>query len=278
MNTHPFRPVQGRHPLNLRGTQTAILFLSLCLCLWTGTSRASNLDFAQLPTTEILLAQRAIADTAVAAAPIEPQIPSAAVGIPSAGTDGHKSPGRAFLYNILVPGAGHLYAGNKRGWAHLGAEGVAWVTYFYYHERGTNKEDEYLAHADEHWDMDRYHSACQCEDSPEDSLINYFKEHNKQHYYEDIVKLNAYAGGWDDPANRNFNRGMRNDSNNFLKNAHYAVVGGFVNRVVSAFDVLRMLKRQTRSMLGEDTQVRFRLRTKPFSDDTAVGIEIRKKL
>jgi hypothetical protein len=71
---------------------------------------------------------------------------------------------------------------------------------------------------------------------------------------------------------------MRTTSNNFLKNARYAVVGSFVNRVVSAVDVLRMLKNQTRSILGEDTQIRFNMRTKPFSDHTAVGFEIRKKL
>lgn len=236
------------------------------------------LDFAPVPTGEILLAQRAIADTEMVATPIVPTGNETAGLAPPPVPQVHKSPGRAFIYNILVPGAGHLYAGNKRGFAHLGMEGVAWATYFYYHERGTSKEDEYLAHADDHWDYNRWVSTCNCEGSPEDSLIVYFRSNNRQHYYEDIVKLDTYAAGWDDPANRNFNRGMRNDSNNFLKNARYAVVGSFVNRIVSAVDVLRMLKHRSRALLGEDTQLRLKVRTRPFSDHTAVGFELRKKL
>jgi len=232
-----------------------------------------------MPTSEILLAQRAIADSNVAAVPVEPPAAtSESVGSMPSRFEVHKSPGRAFLYNVLLPGAGHLYAGNKRGWAHLGMEGFAWATYFYYHERGTSKEDEYLAYADDHWDYSRWINSCNCQGTPEDSIIVYFRANNKQHYYEDIGKLVTYQGGWDVQTNRNFYRGMRGDSNNFLKNARYAVVGSFVNRVVSAVDVLRMLKRQTRSVLGEDTQLRFNMRTKPFSDHTSVGFEIRKKL
>ncbi len=234
------------------------------------------LDFEPLATSDILLAQRAIADSSIVAAPVEP--PSASGGMPSMRTEVHKSTGRAFLYNVLLPGAGHLYAGNKRGWAHLGAEGVAWATYFYYRERGNSKEDEYLAYADENWDYSRWIADCQCEGSPEDSLIVYFRANNKQHYYEDIGKLSTYEGGWRSPASRNSYRGLRGTSNNFLKNARYAVVGSFVNRVVSAVDVLRMLKNRSRSVLGADTQIRFKMRTKPFSDHTAVGFEIRRKL
>jgi hypothetical protein len=118
------------------------------LILLTGAALASMLDFSPMPPGEILLAQRAIADTETTVA--TPVVPSAseAIGMaaPPPVPEAHKSVGRAFLYNLVLPGAGHLYAGNKRGFAHLGLEGVAWVTYFYYHERGTSKEDEYLAY------------------------------------------------------------------------------------------------------------------------------------
>lgn len=253
----------------------------------TGAALASMLDFSPLPTGEILLAQRAIADTETVSAPIPPSGTETVGLAPPPAPDIRKSPAKAFLYNILLPGAGHLYAGNKRGFAHLGMEGLAWVTYFYYHERGTSKEDEYLAYADDHWDYGKWISSCNCQGSPEDSLIVYFRANNKQHYYEDIGKLSTYAGGWDDAAgtgsdivsgNKNFYRGMRTDSNNFLKNARYAVVGSFVNRIVSAVDVLRMLKSRSRALLGQDTQIRFKVRTRPFSEHTAVGFEIRKQL
>ena len=246
------------------------------------------LDFSPLPTGEILLAQRAIADTETVATPIVSPSGSEAVGMaPPPVSDVHKSAGRAFFYNLLLPGAGHLYAGNKRGFAHLGLEGVAWVTYFYYHGRGAAKEDEYLAYADDHWSYSKWVSSCNCQGSPEDSLILYFRANNKQHYYEDIGKLSTYSGGWDDAAlngstyvsgNRNFYRGMRGDSNNLLKDARYAVMGSFLNRIVSAVDVLRMLKHRSNALLGENTHIRIKLRTRPFSDQTAVGFEIRKQL
>ena len=251
------------------------------------------LDFSPLPTGEILLAQRAIADTETVATPIVTPSGAEAVGLaPPPVSDVHKSAGKAFFYNLLLPGAGHLYAGNKRGFAHLGLEGVAWVTYFYYHGRGTAKEDEYLAYADDHWSYDRWKSLYQnaADFHAADSLINYFREHNKQHYYEDIGKLSTYSAGWDDGAkiqatdpyyisgNRNFYRGMRGDSNNLLKDARYAVMGSFLNRIVSAVDVLRMLKHRSNALLGENTHIRIKLRTRPFSDQTAVGFEIRKQL
>lgn len=247
--------------------------------MWTGQGWASNLDFTPLATSEILLAQRAISETDsdVVPTPVE-QPPAATVGNRPAAVETHKSAGRAFIYNVLLPGAGHLYAGNKRGWAHIGMEGVAWATYFYYHERGTSKEEEYKAQADEHWSYDRWKASGNWDGTAADSLILYFRDNNRQHYYEDIVKLNTYSTGWDNALSRNFNRGMRNDSNNFLKNARYAVVGSFTNRIISAVDVLRMLKRRSKALLGENTRVRFKLRTKPFSEYTAVGFEIRKQI
>jgi hypothetical protein len=248
------------------------------------------LDFTPLPTGEILLAQRAIADTETVATPIVPT-PDEAVGLaPPPVTEVPKSPGKAFIYNLLIPGVGHLYAGNSRGFAHLGLEGVAWVSYFYYHERGTSKEDQYLAYADDHWSLSKWQADYNGPDKyAADSLIQYFKAHNKQHYYEDIGKLSTYSAGWDDAAypstegyyvsgNRSFYRGMRGDSNNLLKDARYAVMGSFLNRIVSAVDVLRMLKHRSRALLGQNTQLQLKVRTRPFSDHTAVGFEIRKQL
>ena len=241
---------------------------------------ASLLDYATLSTGEILLAQRSIADSSEAqptfdGMPLDaPQSMSTAPRF----VDRRKSPGRAALMNLLLPGLGHIYAGNKRGWINLGLEGASWVSYLYYRDRGASKENQFEAHADEHWDYDQWVAACGCAGSPEDSLISYFQENNRQHFYEDIVKLGTYAQGWDDPANRNFNRGIRQDSNNFKKNARYAVVGGFVNRIVSAVDVLRILKSRGSASLGNDTHMRLRLRTKPFSSENALGFTITKRL
>lgn len=243
---------------------------------------------------EILLAQRAIADSA-AAVPTPQALPPEIGTPPSSGVGvvtGAKKPGLGVLYSLIVPGAGHLYAGSKRGWINIGVDVVSWVAYLRYHDLGKAKEDEFENYADAHWDHGRWLSSG-CADcysgSPADSLILAFYDRNRQQYYEDIGKIATYFGGWDDynstvpdpkftSANRRYYKGIRDHSNNFLKNADYGIATALVNRVVSAVDVFRMLKRRTTPMLGQDTQLRLHLRTRPFSEETRVGFEIRKRL
>lgn len=238
------------------------------------------------PTPTEILAQRSIADSTEPERATNPPPQTVPPAAPEAKAP--KSSGKAFLYNLILPGTGHLYAGYKRGWAHLGVEGLTWFTYFYYHERGLTKEDEFESYADAHYAIAQYDSLCNCEGTDESETLHRFYETNKQHYYEDIGKLENYWYGWDDyagpegpgppygdSANKNFYRGIRADSNNFLKNARYALVVGFVNRIVSAVDVLRLTKKEkTQVALNDDTTLYFNARAKPFNSENAVGVRI----
>ncbi len=283
--TH-IRPVLGNQILTLRQVYIAVLAGLFSVVIATGVSHASDIDYRINSVGEILLAQRAIADS-VSPPPVAP--PGSVASTPAHDEDlvpVAKSPGRAFLLNMIVPGAGHLYAGNKRGWIHLGLEGATWVTYLYYHDRGKTKENQYEAYADDKWDYARwiaYDPANPGSDA--DNLIKNFLQTNKQQYYEDIGKLPIYWTGWEgyavppaDAPTRRFYYGIRNDSNNFLKNARYAIVGGFVNRIVSAVDVLRLLKNRGRANLGNSTQIKFNMRTRPFSNENALKITVTRRL
>jgi hypothetical protein len=239
---------------------------------------ASHLDFEPQTPQEILLAQRALADSLAPHNPVEPTAPGGASDIRETS---HKSIGKAFMMNLAVPGSGHLYAGEKRGFVHLGLEGFAWAAYIYYHDRGKAKEKEFEGYADGHWDYDSWKTTEQTNgtyDPGADSLILYFRDHNRQQYYEDIGKISTYWSGWDSQDNRNFYRGIRAHSNNLLKNAHTALAGAFVNRIVSAVDVLRLLKQRGRASLGKETQIRFNMRTRPFARDNAFGFVVTKRL
>jgi len=245
--------------------------------------QASPLDFEDSTPQEILLAQRSIADTTSSTQDMHPGTVVDNQS-PVIDTEHHVSSGRAFIYNLILPGTGHLYAGYKRGWAHLGVEGATWLTYFYYHDRGVQKENQFEAFADDHWDYDKWISDCGCSGSPQDSIIVYFKENNTQQYYEDIGKLDYYWQGWDDynstkqdSDNRRYYYGVRNDSNNFFKNARYAVVVAFVNRIVSAVDVLRLTKKEPTLNIGSDATLHFKVRTKPFNSENAFGVRLVKK-
>ena len=225
----------------------------------------------------MLLAQRALADSSA------PVPAPAAIG--SVSEDGpalleHKSTGKAFIMDLAVPGTGHLYAGYKRGWVYLGLEAVAWASYLYYRDLGKQRETEFENYADGHWDYNQWIAACGCSGSPEDSLILYFRDKNSQQYYEEIGKISTYFQGWDSwPTleTRSVYTGLRAQSNNFLDNAHTAVLGAFVNRIVSAVDVLISMKRSG-AMLDSNTQMKFRVHTKPFSRDNAVGLELTRRL
>ena len=287
-----FRPAQGTLILNPRRLATIALATLTGAVTFLAVSREASatisaLEFQSSPPMEILLAQRSIADsTSEERATNPPEAPYDSLSPPPAKKSVEKSPGRAFVSNLVIPGTGHLYAGYGRGWVHLGIEGLTWMTYFYYHDLGKEKENQFEGFADDHWDYARWISVCQCEGSTADSIIVGFRANNEQQYYEDIGKLPVYFTGWDDYSastddsdNRRYYRGIRADSNNFLKNARYAVVVGFVNRIVSAVDVLRLMKKDREKLdLGSDTSLKFDLRTKPFNRENAFGFKLTKTL
>lgn len=277
-----FCPVQGTHFLTSRGSLVPILAALAVLAISPTTSVASLLDFQPDSPMEILLAQRAIADSSsVPATPpiLEPAVEPAVE--PDAGLAPQKSVGKAFLLDLAVPGTGHLYAGKKRGWAYLGVEVAAWIAYMRYNDLGRQKETEFEAYADAHWSYDTWvNSDPGNPGSDADKLILGFLANNKQQYYEDIGKINTYWSGWDSSPTletKDFYRGIRAHSNNFLKDAHIAIVGAFVNRIVSAADVLHSMKKRGAS-LDANTKLRFRAHTKPFSKDNAFGLELIRRI
>jgi hypothetical protein len=176
-----------------------------------------------------------------------------------------KSPGKAFIFSALVPGSGELYVGAKRGFIFLGAEAVAWTSSYFFHKSGKQKEDEYLNFADNHWSFERLPAVGgTCNGSPytadRDSLIRYFYEHNKQHFYEDIGKQPFYQCAWDSPENLGSYLDMRDKSNWLLKNSDYAIMAAVVNHVISAIDALR-LARNYNANLGHGMKLNLKLKT-----------------
>lgn len=286
-------PVQGIP--NLTFIRAVIIASALGLACAATASASSLLAAEYLSPEEILLAQRAIVDTTTAS-PAPEALPHE-VGSPSTADEGagvgNKKVGLGVLYSLILPGAGHLYAGAKRGWINIGVDVLSWAAYLHYRDLGKSKEDEFENYADAHWDFGRWiNSGCAACDSSSDEaqLILKFRESNRQQYYEDIGKISTYFGGWDDnnntlgvdpkyaSANRRYYKGVRDHSNNFLKNADYGIATALVNRIVSAVDVFRMLKKRTMPRLDENTQLRLHLRTKPFASETRVGFEISKRL
>jgi hypothetical protein len=292
----------AREIRDLTLVRAAILASAFGLLSATAACASSPLAPGFSPPEELLLAQRAIADSSAASSravqPMPPEIGRIA-SPEEAVIGGHKKLGLGVLYSLILPGAGHLYAGSKRGWINIGADLLSWAAYLHYRDLGKSKEDEFESYADAHWDRDRWYktgtdsggTCVECNHgTDEDQLLDKFYATNRQQYYEDIGKITTYFGGWDDyvsdpgvepqysSANRRFYKGIRDHSNNFLKNSDYGLATALVNRVVSAVDVFRMLKRRTLPMLGGGTNLRIHVRTRPFASETRFGFELSKRL
>ncbi len=70
---------------------------------------------------------------------------------------GYKSPLKAALFSIVIPGAGQTYA--KRYWqglAFFGAEVGLWIVYATYQTKGNRQTNDFQTFADERWSVVRY--------------------------------------------------------------------------------------------------------------------------
>jgi len=178
-----------------------------------------------------------------------------------------KSPLRAFMYSLLVPGAGQVYTGSKlKAAAFLGLEALAWTGYFVYHAKGNENTDVYEAFADQHWSEDRYSDFLEDnfanhprdDDSAFDNSGNpYFTHHlpdtKTQQYYEMIGKYNQFVFGWDDvdtiatppllqnipvaqSANRQHYEDLRDDANRMYGRATASLIVMMSNHIISGVE------------------------------------------
>jgi hypothetical protein len=178
----------------------------------------------------------------------------------------------AILASAILPGMGELYCyrTSRDGWtlarvpAFLAVEGYLWYSYYDNHKTGKDFKREYEAYADAHWSLDRFlqdHPWCQgvggCPDwqyynENARNDYNYFfytpREADREEYYENIGKYNAFVFGWDDAldysdpnftywtGHRTYYVSLRNDSDRYLLRADQRLMGLIVNRVVSMID------------------------------------------
>jgi hypothetical protein len=171
---------------------------------------------------------------------------------------GRKNPAVAGFLSAAVPGAGQFYNGSRLGYLFVGVEAAAWIAYFAQHDTGTKKQEQFRAYADAHWDWDRYRDPA-FEDCPpnghsdmgvQDSTLWSLYVNRRNDFYEDIGKLIIYSCGWDTQKNRDIYRDMRDDSNEFLRNARYATTVVFLNHLVSAIHAARGAAKHNAQLSG----------------------------
>lgn len=180
----------------------------------------------------------------------------------------YKSPGKGFLYSMMIPGAGQLYTGSKtKAFIFMGIEALAWGGYMVYHNQGKNQEKDNNAFADAHWDPERYYNylvenlgiTSDDQEYIENDTVKTFTHHlpdtKTQQYYEMIGKYDQFRYGWDDTDYlrgkdssdyRNAYLQDRNTANDKFDKAKLGAIVALANHMFSAFDAALSARRYNR--------------------------------
>ncbi len=197
-----------------------------------------------------------------------------------------KSPRRAFLQSLLIPGWGQWYNGNKwKPFVFLGLETLGWVNWSSYRSSGKDKRDQYEAYADEHWTYDGYQNGLESVfhisiDTSAYQVIDgerYFSHHihpdengnfdKNETYYENLGKYDQFVYGWDDfndgvpvesaddttgvnwvPPHRADYLKQRDSSNREYNKASTVLILTIGNHLLSAFEAAWSARRYNRSI------------------------------
>jgi hypothetical protein len=275
--------------MSSRYVRATVCFLALVLVVYSSGSGATFVenkdepfsfrsDFAQIDF-ERSLKMLKLTQSPLLAQETDPLVEEETVDI--YGFKG-KSLKRAFVYSLLIPGSGQLYAGSKiKTVVFLGLDAALWALYFNYHGKGKDKEDEYQLFADQHWSRDEYiqwlrdtygiDSDRECYTDPVTNEEKCFSHHlpdsETDDYYEMIGKYEQFSEGWDDyePApdesslNREVYLNMRRDSNDLLNKATYSAMFSLANHILSAFDAAISVRKYNKK--GERfSQLNFKMR------------------
>lgn len=194
-----------------------------------------------------------------------------AAGPPEASAGGSGKIAIAMLASAILPGAGELYVwSGTRRLSHLARaplfmalDAYFWYSYDYNHDKGKEIKAQYEAFCDAHWSEERFlelHPYCDgiggCDSWQqynEEAKGDYWyfvyipKELDREEYYENCGKYDAFAFGWDDwngdyddfqpwTPNRTKYWAMRSESDDYLIKGDQFVMLLIINRVVSMLD------------------------------------------
>jgi len=180
----------------------------------------------------------------------------------------YKSPGKGFLYSMMIPGTGQLYAGSKtKAFIFMGIEALAWGGYMVWHGQGKKQEDDNNAFADANWDPERYYNwlietygitSDTMEFSEGDetkTFTHHLPDTKTQQFYEMIGKYEQFRYGWVDSdyltqdsssAYRAAYLLDRDKANSKFDKAKLGAIVSLANHLFSAFDAALSARRYNR--------------------------------
>ncbi|MEZ4388365.1 MAG: hypothetical protein R3D98_12480 [Candidatus Krumholzibacteriia bacterium] len=157
------------------------------------------------------------------------------LGGPTVGGGSRRSAAVPMLMSLVLPGAGELYLGHKRGYLQIALDAGAWYGAVHHDGKGNDLKDEYYAYADAHWAESKLAAAYDPNwsdsqpywnpdydymagdgldyfNTPETPIDDYTDLplwvsalDDRREYYENLGKWDQFVFGWDDYTDpRNF--------------------------------------------------------------------------
>lgn len=176
----------------------------------------------------------------------------------------YRSPGKSFLYSLVVPGAGQVYTESKiKAGIFIGIEVAAWVGYYVYHSKGKDQEKKNNATVDNSWSAERYTnwlieehgitSDTLASRTTGQKFTHHLPSTKTQQYYEMVGKYEQFNFGW---ADTDYDRTdssyskirydyvhARAKANDDFTRAKKGAMVSIVNHLLSAFDAALSARR-----------------------------------
>ncbi len=174
-----------------------------------------------------------------------------------------RSPGRAFLLSLLLPGLGEPYCGaSSRGWAFTAAEALLWAGFVSFRLYGDWRTEDYRAYAATYAGVDpegkshRYFVDIGNYISIEAYNAAMLRERNLARLYLDTE---AYHWAWQSDVQRVRYAHLRVGADNAYQRSVLVVGAIIANHLASAIDAMWVAKRSKRSLPqgGLDLDVHF---------------------
>ena len=178
-----------------------------------------------------------------------------------------KSPGKAFFYSILLPGAGQFYAeSDNSAVLFLGAEALLWLGLVGNNLYADHLVDEYRAYAVQHAgvlnggkDNDYWAVIGKYED-----IYSYNEQRRRERRFDEVYEENTfYYWSWDSKTNRyNYDR-SRLQANEIADREVYFWGAIALNHLASAIHALAMARSYNKALEKENMSWNFRFESRP---------------
>jgi hypothetical protein len=254
----------------LRKHALLILAIMVCwstgFCFDSGDLVGSNGDFfAQQPPLQI-----ARSDDEWGVASTAPKAEDQTVG--------YKSPSRAVLYSLLLPGLGEIYIGDSRTKAvgFLAAEVGIWSSFIYFKKLEDWKRDDYIELAVVCADIDP--------SGKDDFFFDMVGFYGSRDDYNKVSRVYSRANPfypetpewdwqWQDDDCRQQYRDLKNDSKTAKRNANFALGAAALNRAISMIFAWRSSRGHNRNLAGEFSRINLEIIPDSYSNSVGVRVE-----